>query len=250
MPPRERKLHDQYFKLAKAEGYAARSAYKLLQIQERRRIIRRGDRVLDIGCAPGSWMQVAVKITGPAGCVVGLDLQEVTIELPEHAIAIVGDAFRIATEDLAAGLQECGGGPGETRFDILLSDMAPNTTGAGDHFRSVALCRRVLEIAPKVLLPGGKLVMKVFEGEEYPALLKETGAIFYEAKGYKPQATREVSKEMYIIATGFSGGEPTKPAPPPGIARAQPKPAPGWGGGGNAAPAGADKNKRAGGKRS
>jgi 23S rRNA (uridine2552-2'-O)-methyltransferase len=83
--------------------------------------------------------------------------------------------------------------------------MAPNTTGAGDHFRSVELCRRVLELLGGLLRAGGNLVMKVFEGEEYPALLRETGAMFDEVKGFKPQASREVSREMYIIGKGFRG---------------------------------------------
>ncbi|MGQ0627326.1 MAG: SAM-dependent methyltransferase [Phycisphaerales bacterium] len=232
--PRERKLHDHYFKMAKEEGYAARSAYKLLQINERRRIVRRGMHVLDLGCAPGSWLQVASEAVGQRGCVVGLDLQAVTIPLPAHAIALVGDAFNYPVSDLALAMTRCGIAGGDGRFDVLLSDMAPNTTGAGDHFRSVALCRRVLQVAPELLAPGGSLVMKVFEGSEYIDLLRETGRVFDEAKGYKPQATREVSTEMFIIATGFSGGAgPAAPAKGTGnkhaIAKAPPAPKPGWG---------------------
>ena len=224
--PKQRKLHDKFFKLAKAEGYAARSAYKLLEIQDRRRLLRRDMIVLDLGCAPGSWMQVAAERVGPKGCVIGLDLQAVTIDLPEHAITLVGDAFTFAPSKLA----EIAGVPGSAGdvFDVILSDMAPNTTGAGDHFRSVALCRRVLEIVPSLLVRGGSLVMKVFEGEIYPELVRETAEMFREAKGLKPLATREVSKEMFIIGMGFHG--PSDEAPRQTVGpRRQPTPVEGWG---------------------
>lgn len=194
---RPRQLHDAYFKKAKAEGYLARSAYKLKQIQEKRRILRRGDSVLDLGCAPGSWLQVASEIVGTGGRVVGIDLQPSTGPFAPNVSTHVADAF---SPDAAAIVLADGGGP----FDVVLSDMAPNTTGAGDHFRSVALCRRVLELLPTVLRPGGSLAMKVFEGEEYPALLRDTTRLFAECKGLKPDATRDLSREMYIVARGYT----------------------------------------------
>lgn len=189
-----RVLHDAYFKKAKAEGYVARSAYKLIEIQERFRLFGAGARVLDLGCSPGSWLQVAGEIVGPRGRVVGIDLQPVELDLPVQVTAQVGDAFDIDPATLtgvAGGL-----------FDAVVSDMAPNTTGAGDHFRSVRLCRRVLEIVPHLLRPGGTLAMKVFEGEQYPALVKEVGAMFREARGFKPKACRDVSFETYIVGLG------------------------------------------------
>jgi 23S rRNA (uridine2552-2'-O)-methyltransferase len=216
-----RELHDHYFKKAKAEGYAARSAYKLIQINERRPVIRAGDRVLDLGCAPGSWLQVAAELVGPKGSVTGLDLQAVTIELPVNVRTLVGDAFKMDPEVLTLGQP----------FDVVISDMAPNTSGAGsgDHLRSVALCRRVLEILPGVLRPGGHLVMKVFEGEAYPALLRETGAVFMQVRGYKPEATREVSREMYVTGLGYRAVV-EGPAPPPrGHKGKPPEPRAGWG---------------------
>lgn len=196
--PRERKLHDHYFKLAKAEGYLARSAYKLKEINERKRLLRPGQRVLDLGCAPGAWLQVARENVGPKGVVVGVDLQEVSPDLGENVRALVGDVYQVSARELV----EMAGG----RFDVVLSDMAPSTTGAGDHFPSERLCRRVLEMCPELLRPGGALCMKVFEGELYPALLKDTGSRFEEAKGFKPTASRDVSREMYIIAKGHRGG--------------------------------------------
>lgn len=197
-----RVLHDAFFKKAKAEGYVARSAYKLTEIQEKRALIRRGDRVLDLGCAPGSWMQVAEELTGERGVVVGVDLQEVRHVFGPTVHTIVGDAFALDPGVLR--------GASGNRFDVLLSDMAPSTTGHGDDHLSVRLCRRVLELAPAVLRKGGTLCMKVLEGEEFPALLKECRGVFRECGASKPAASREVSREIFIWATGFS---PPRPAP-------------------------------------
>lgn len=198
-------LHDEYFKRAKAEGYVARSAYKLLEIQDRHRLIRAGMRVLDLGCAPGSWLQVCERLVGAAGRVVGIDLQETRAPLGGAVRTMVGDAF--ATQP--AALFELAGSA--QRFDVLLSDMAPNTSGHGDDLLSARLCRRVLELSPLVLRPGGSLAMKVLEGAEYPALLRETAGMFRACKGLKPRASRDVSREMFIVAEGFRG-EPGPPA--------------------------------------
>lgn len=193
--PRKRTLHDQFFKKAKSEGYAARSAYKLLEISEKKRIVRPGDRVLDLGCAPGSWMQAALQIVGEGGRVVGVDLNPVKVPLPPNGVAIVGDAFTIDPADLIAA----GGG----MFDVVLSDMAPSTSGHGDHFLSVELCQRVLQLCDDTLRAGGDLAMKVFEGEAYRDLLGETSRRFAQVKGFKPRASRDVSSEMYIVAHSF-----------------------------------------------
>lgn len=229
-----RKLHDQYFKQAKAEGYAARSAYKLKEINQKRPLIRKGDAVLDLGCAPGSWLQVASELVGNRGIVVGLDLQAVDIVLPPNVRAIQGDVFKYDPALLSAMIPGGGGGGGAASsgprlFNAVLSDMAPNTTGdsSGDHFRSIELCRRVLAILPRLIRPGGNATMKVFEGAEYPELLKETRALFSEVKGYKPDATRGVSREMFIIAIGYKGpSEPpaaTGQAPGAGAATQPPR---------------------------
>ncbi len=197
--PAPRKLHDEYFLRAKAEGYVARSAYKLLEVQERHRLVRVGDRVLDLGCAPGSWMQVCSKLVGAKGIVVGVDLSRVAADLGKNCVTEVGDVFAVPRERLLAL-------GGDRPYDAVLSDMAPSTTGHGDDFLSVRLCRRVLELLPGLLRPGGSLAMKVLEGEEYPALLKETKALFREAKGLKPKASRDVSREMFIVGEGYRGG--------------------------------------------
>ncbi len=227
--PQPRKLHDRFFKQAKAEGYLARSAYKLKEIQERYPLIRPGDFVLDLGCAPGSWLQVASELTGRDGVVVGIDLKPTDERAlawgPARVVAKVGDAF---TADASSLLSELG--VEHRMFDVLLSDMAPNTSGHGDDLLSSRLCRRVLELAPAVLRPGGMLAMKILEGSEYPAVLAETGAMFSQARGYKPQSSRDVSREIFIIARNFVG--PSQSAGTRRVGKGgPPKPGAGWGGG-------------------
>ena len=195
----KRVLHDEYFQRAKAEGYVARSAYKLIEVQERRPIVRRGDFVLDLGCAPGSWLQVASKLVGKSGRVMGVDLSRVDREVRAKNVRTeVGDVFKVGANVMV------GWNIGE-RYHAVLSDMAPATSGSQsmDHFRSVELCRRVLAVCPAVLRPGGNMVMKVFEGEAYMELLDETRRLFVDVKGLKPKATRDVSREMVVIARGM-----------------------------------------------
>jgi 23S rRNA (uridine2552-2'-O)-methyltransferase len=207
-----RVLHDTFFKQAKSDGYVARSAYKLQQIQEHRPIIRKGDWVLDLGCAPGAWLQVASEITGPTGVVVGIDLQQVIHRFPASPpiVALQGDIYKTAASVLvgaargAAGVSEgAGGSGGRDRFDAVISDMAPNTSGHGDHERSIALCERAVELLPDLLRHGGNCTMKVFEGGDYPRFLKDVGKLFEAAKGFKPEASRSMSREIYIVATGY-----------------------------------------------
>jgi 23S rRNA (uridine2552-2'-O)-methyltransferase len=194
--PQPRKLHDKFFKQAKAEGYVARSAYKLIEINEKKRLIRRGAKVLDLGCAPGSWLQVVEEIVGARGAAVGVDLQRVDLSFGPNVHVLQADAFTIDPEQLT-GLT---GG----LFDAVISDMAPNTTGHGDDFLSVRLCRRVLELLPRVLRPGGAVLMKVLEGEEFPRLLRETKRLFRDAGATKPAASRDVSREIFIVGSGYA----------------------------------------------
>lgn len=192
-------LHDRFFKQAKAEGYLARSAYKLQQIQSARRLIRRGDRVLDLGCAPGAWLQVASEQVGPNGSVVGIDLKPVTAAMPANVTTMIGDIERIEPETLL------GLGGGEPRlFDAVISDMAPNTTGHGDDLVSARLCARVLAMLPALLKPTGNLAMKILEGGETPGILKEMRRQFVKAGAFKPEASRDVSRETYLIGIGYA----------------------------------------------
>lgn len=190
-----RTLHDEFFKRAKQEGYLSRAAYKLKQIQESKGLIKRGDHVLDLGCAPGAWLQVAWELAGPDGRVVGIDLKPVKGAFGAGVVHAMGDAFEQSPESLV----EMAGG----KFDVILSDMAPNTSGVNDHERSIALCQRVLELAVATLKPTGHLAMKVFEGGMYKSLLDSTAMCFAQVKGFKPKASRNVSREMYVIAKGY-----------------------------------------------
>ncbi len=191
----QRKLHDQFFKMAKAEGYLARSAYKLKEINERKQLFGRSARVLDLGCAPGAWLQIAREIVGDRGVVVGIDLKKIREQFEPNVHVMQGDIYKTPAETLLA--------PAGGKFDCVMSDMAPDTTGHGDHFLSVRLCRRVLELLPALLKSGGSMTMKVFEGEEYGELLNECRAMFQSVKGFKPKASRDVSVEMYIVAHGY-----------------------------------------------
>jgi len=198
-----RVIQDRYFKDAKASGYVARSAYKLLEINEKKRLIRPRDHVLDLGCAPGAWLQVAAEVVGDRGRVVGLDLQTSRVSPGANVHALVGDINELEPAALRrAGLE----GGDERFFDVVVSDMAPSTSGdLSDHFRSVRLCEEILVLLPGLLRRGGHLAMKVFEGEAYPGLMEQTAERFARVKGFKPKASRDVSREMYIVAHEYRG---------------------------------------------
>lgn len=196
-----REIHDHYFRLAKAEGYRSRAAYKLIEIDDRKRVLRPGDRVLDCGAAPGSWLQVAAQRVGPKGGVVGIDLQPIKAGFNQPNIrTIAGDLAETPSQALLEVA-----GDSNRLFDVILSDMAPSTSGdhSSDHHRSVRLCDALLDRCPALLRAGGNLVMKVFEGEIYGHLLHRTAAMFDSAKGFKPKASRSESAEMYIVALEY-----------------------------------------------
>ncbi|MEX0876058.1 MAG: RlmE family RNA methyltransferase [Phycisphaerales bacterium] len=215
----KRKLQDKYFRRAKREGYVARSAYKLLEINKRRKLISKGDRVLDLGCAPGSWLQVAEQIIGPEGTLVGIDLKPVNLPLGPNVRTIVGDFTRTTAAELLGGEDEL--------FDVVISDMAPSTTGHGDHFISERLCQSIIDALPDLLKPRGTCTMKVLEGETFPALIGRMKQVFRIAGAIKPDACREVSRETYVYGIGFRPHRVrVKDGPDRG---AMPEPTPGWG---------------------
>lgn len=195
---RKQQHKDPYFQRAKQEGYRARSAYKLLQIQEKFHIIRRGNVVVDLGAAPGSWSQVTVKLVGKKGRVIALDLQK--IEPIPGVTCVQGD---MTAPDVQARVIEIAGG----RANVVLSDAAPSTTGIKlrDHVLSMELGYAALDVARKLLRPGGNLVIKVFEGEDLPALIKAVKQAFHPVKVHTPKATRNESWESFIVARGFKG---------------------------------------------
>lgn len=192
---RERKArHDAFFDKAKRAGFAARSVYKLEEIDARCRILRPGQRVLDLGCRPGSWLQYARGVVGVRGMLVGLDREPLDVEIPGARI-VVGDIFEVTPGELRGNL----GG-----FDVVLSDMAPDTTGirAVDQARSEALFERALEIAFELLSPGGRFVGKLFQGPDLQRLVGRCRTSFEKVTIVKPKGSRPESIEQYIVAFG------------------------------------------------
>jgi 23S rRNA (uridine2552-2'-O)-methyltransferase len=187
-------VQDHYFRKAKKENFLARAFYKLEEIQNRHKILRRGDRVLDLGAAPGSWIQLAEGVVGPSGLVLGIDLKPIEHTFPKHVITLQGDIFD--REFVDASLAEY------VPFDVVLSDMAPSTSGVkvADAARSALLFERAFEISRAVLKPGGTFLAKIFQGSEFHELLLETKMQFRQTKVIKPDASRKQSKEIYILA--------------------------------------------------
>ena len=196
----KRQLNDPYVRKAKAEGYRSRAAYKLIELDEKFSLLKPGARIVDLGCAPGGWCQVAIKAVGKRGKVVGIDYLEVP---PVAGVEILEMDF--LDEEAPARLKEMLGG----NADVVLSDMAAPTTGhkATDHLRIVALAEAALDYAEDVLAPGGIFVSKVFAGGAEGQLLTRLKQNFEIVKHAKPKASRSDSAEKYVVATGFRGRE-------------------------------------------
>lgn len=194
---------DFYYRRAKSEGLRARSAYKIEEIVRRHRLVPRGGAVLDLGAAPGGFLQVLAEAVGEKGLAVGVDLEPVrNLGKPWVKSAVLdlrapGALARI--RDLHPG-----------RFDFVASDMAPKTTGVKvtDEARSLELCRIALGVACETLKLGGAFVTKVFMGGDFPLLQREVAALFDEVRVVRPQATREHSFEVYLVGKGFRGPAP------------------------------------------
>jgi 23S rRNA (uridine2552-2'-O)-methyltransferase len=186
---------DHYTHKAKKDKFPARSVYKLQEMQRKFRLIRRCDRVLDLGCAPGSWLKYTAEQVGNKGQVVGVDLKPVSISLPAHVRVLTGDVFKMADELARAG------GAG---YNLVLSDMAPDTTGnkSIDAARSFELCCQALTLAQKLLLPQGRFVCKIFQGEDFNHFLEMVKTTFKTNKIFKPKSSRKASREIYIV--GFN----------------------------------------------
>lgn len=194
--PRAFTPNDKYFYKAKREGYAARSAFKLEEIQNKFKILKAKTKVLDLGCAPGSWLQYIEKIIGQNGIAIGLDLSKVEQKLANNIQTFQCDVYdENRLNEILSKFD---------KFDMLTSDMAPNTSGIHDVdcARSEELCRQVLEIAKIYLKPKGSLVMKIFQGEEFGKIVNETKKYFQKVSCFKPKACRDRSRETYII--GFT----------------------------------------------
>jgi 23S rRNA (uridine2552-2'-O)-methyltransferase len=195
----QRQLNDPYVARAKKDGYRGRAAYKLIDLDDKFKLLKQGMRVLDLGAAPGGWTQVAVQRCG-AGNVLGVDLKE--IEPIPGAMLMVQDFM----EDSApARIREALGG----KVHAVISDMAPNASGQPsiDHLRIIGLCEAALEFAVEMLEPGGIFVAKVWQGGSQPELLKLLRQHFEKVRHAKPESSRKNSAESFVVATGFRRAE-------------------------------------------
>jgi len=193
--PKRNRWADHYTRQAKKENFAARSVYKLQEIQKKHHILKKGARVLDLGCAPGSWLQFASKLIGPDGRLVGIDLKPVTVSLTDNTTVITDDVAELESHLARLGID---------RFDVVLSDMAPATTGNRhvDEARSIGLCEAALAIADKVLATGGNFVCKIFQGGDYKTFTDSVRQRFSRQTATRPQSTRKASREVFVIGLG------------------------------------------------
>ena len=192
----ERQLNDPYVKAAQEQGWRGRAAFKLIELDDKFGLLKPGSRVVDLGAAPGGWTQVALKRAGERGHVVALDI--LPMDPVPGAVILQGD-FQDA--DAPVRVEAALAGPA----DLVLSDMAPNTTGHGttDHLRIMALAELALEFALRVLSPGGAFVAKVFQGGSEKVFLATLKQHFSAVRHAKPPASRKDSSELYVVATGF-----------------------------------------------
>ena len=186
--------HDKFYKMAKKENYASRAVYKLKEINKKYKFLKKGATVLDLGAAPGSWTQYSQEEVGVNGKVVAIDLLPLQIQPASQTVFIQSDIYETTSEqfiELAEG-----------KFDVILSDMAPNTTGNRftDAVRSADLVMKILDFVPDLLNDKGFLVAKIFRGHDFDATLKETKHLFKKTKVIKPESSRSESKELYIVA--------------------------------------------------
>jgi 23S rRNA (uridine2552-2'-O)-methyltransferase len=191
---------DQYRKLAKQKGYRSRAAFKILQLNKSYRILKKSDKVVEFGCAPGGWIQVVSQLVGQSGFVLGLDLKEIS--------PLAGTRFikgSIEDPQLTQTLLQTIV-PGD-KFDVVLSDMSPNVSGIWeiDHERQISLTKHALHVSTKILESGGNAVYKIFQGVSTRSFVDELAEHFASVKLSKPPASRQESSELYVICLGFEG---------------------------------------------
>lgn len=189
---------DYYYRQAKLESYRSRASYKLKQLNQRYHLLRRGDVVVDLGAAPGGWMQVALEVVGGTGFVLGVDLQRIEEFPNKNAVTMAADFTDPAVvEKIREKLPR--------PADVVISDASPSISGVWDldQARSAELVKSALLVAERVLVPGGNFLAKVFQGALMGDLLKQVKEMFEFVKISKPQASRKGSAEVYIIGKGF-----------------------------------------------
>lgn len=190
-----KKRKDYFFKKAKKEGYRARSAYKLIILNKKYNLIKRNDKLLDLGCFPGSWLQASLNLVGKNGLVVGVDITPIKeVKDIKFINADITDSLTLEKIKIICN-----------KFDVVISDLSPKTTGIKtlDVERSLELNEKVLEIADKILKENGNLLLKIFQGVNFQDFLKKVKLKFKFVKCHKPEASRKESKEIYIIGKGF-----------------------------------------------
>ncbi len=188
----KKRRKDYYYKRAKSEGFRSRASYKLLQIQERYHIIREGDVVVDLGAAPGGWLQVIRSLNATA---IAVDRQR--IAPLEGVVFIKADITAAETVEKIRDVAE--------RVDVVVSDAAPNLSGIWslDHARSIDLARSALKVAERTLRPGGSFLVKVFQGDLFDAFVREMSSCFGFTHAFNPRASRKQSAEIYLIGKRF-----------------------------------------------
>ena len=186
---------DQYRKLAKIQGYRSRSAYKIIQINQKYNIFKLGDIVIDIGCAPGGWSQVAKKYVGNKGKVIGVDLN--FVKPLDDVVFIQGNIDDSQLSDKIQNLS--------SQVDVFLSDLSPNVSGIWqvDHLKQISISLIALSLASKLLRKGGKAVFKIFDGESAGQIINNFNTLFDVVIKSKPNASRQKSSENYFICSGF-----------------------------------------------
>jgi 23S rRNA (uridine2552-2'-O)-methyltransferase len=201
----EQAKRDYYRRRAKEEGYRSRAAFKLKQLNEKYNFIRSGYRVVDIGSAPGGWLEVSSELVGTRGKVVGIDLVPVQPVSPNVVILeedVTSEGFK---DKLAEAL-------GKGKADCVLADLSPKLSGIWDmdHFRQIDLCHSVIDLLPFFLVQGGSSVMKAFQGEELQGLRNRLCRSFKRVETSKPAASRNESSEVYLVSLAFSGQVPKR----------------------------------------
>jgi len=196
----ERRRRDQFYKLAKAKGYRSRASYKLLQVNRSYRFLKQGQIVLDLGAAPGGWLQIARQAVGESGFVLGVDKQEIKPLSHRNVVTMVGD---IEDSSLPDQIIRKASGP----VDVVLSDASPDLTGNWelDQARQVYLADRSLEIAKRVLRRGGSLFVKAFHGADLPDFRSRLRKCFRTVRIVKPPASRSDSSEIYFLGLAYTG---------------------------------------------
>lgn len=194
----QRQLNDIYVKKAKIDGYCSRAAYKLLEINKKFNLLKPNTKIVDLGAAPGGWTQVVSKLLNKKGLIVAVDLLPLKVTL-ENVIILQGDFLK---EETVTQVKNSLNG----KADVVLSDMAPNTTGSKDldHLRILALIEMAIKFSKQVLVQNGSLVIKVFQGGLEQELFKQIYSSFKEVKYFKPNACRKESKEVYLVAKYFT----------------------------------------------